>query len=87
MHGRRARPGAGPTAAAAQLLLIFADDLGYGELGCQGATRVPTPNLDRLAASGLRTTWPAANPSAPRRWRRGCRALREAGRTRPRPAR
>lgn len=34
------------------VVLIFADDLGYGDLGCYGATKVKTPNIDRLAAQG-----------------------------------
>jgi arylsulfatase A-like enzyme len=38
------------------IVLIYADDVGYGDLGCYGATRVKTPNLDRLAARGLRFT-------------------------------
>lgn len=38
------------------LLLILADDLGYADLGVQGGTEVPTPHLDRLAASGVRCT-------------------------------
>lgn len=36
------------------IVIILADDLGYGDLGCYGATQLKTPNLDRLAASGLR---------------------------------
>ncbi|MBL8733460.1 MAG: arylsulfatase [Planctomycetes bacterium] len=52
----RAQEPAPPPPPLPNILLIYADDLGYGELGCQGATRVPTPNLDRLAASGLRFT-------------------------------
>jgi arylsulfatase A-like enzyme len=36
------------------LIVILADDIGYGDLGCYGATKVKTPNLDRLAAEGLR---------------------------------
>ena len=32
------------------IVLIFADDIGYGDLGCMGATKAKTPNLDRLAA-------------------------------------
>ncbi|MDH7569766.1 MAG: arylsulfatase, partial [Armatimonadota bacterium] len=36
------------------ILFILADDVGYGDLGCYGATRVRTPHLDRLAADGLR---------------------------------
>lgn len=35
------------------IVFIYADDLGYGDIGCYGATRIPTPNLDRLAKEGL----------------------------------
>lgn len=38
------------------IVLIYADDLGYGDVGCYGATEVSTPNLDRLAREGLRFT-------------------------------
>jgi len=38
------------------VLLIVTDDLGWGDLGCYGQARVATPNLDRLAAEGLRFT-------------------------------
>ena len=38
------------------ILLIFADNLGYGDLGCYGNTTVKTPNIDRLAAEGVRCT-------------------------------
>ena len=38
------------------IVLIVADDLGYGDVGCYGATRVKTPAIDRLAAGGLRFT-------------------------------
>ena len=38
------------------IVLIYADDLGFGDIGCFGASRIPTPNLDRLAASGRRCT-------------------------------
>ncbi len=39
------------------IVLILADDLGYGDLGCYGAeSKVPTPNIDRLAAGGTRFT-------------------------------
>src|SRR5579863_3088048 len=49
---------AGPAAAADRpnIILIYADDLGYGDVGCYGATRVRTPNIDRLARAGLRFT-------------------------------
>ena len=38
------------------IILILADDLGYGDLGCYGQTRIRTPNLDRLAGEGMRFT-------------------------------
>lgn len=38
------------------IVLIYADDIGYGDLSCYGAKRVQTPNLDRLAKEGLRHT-------------------------------
>jgi arylsulfatase A-like enzyme len=38
------------------VVFMYADDLGFGDLGCYGATRLSTPNLDRLAAEGLRFT-------------------------------
>lgn len=45
------------TCAAPQkpnIIFILADDIGYGDLGCYGAKRIKTPNLDRLASDGLR---------------------------------
>ncbi len=38
------------------VVVIVADDLGYGDLGCYGATKIKTRNIDRLAASGVRFT-------------------------------
>ena len=38
------------------VVLIFADDLGYGDLGCYGATKLKTPNIDKLAREGRRFT-------------------------------
>lgn len=55
--------GGQPLAAIAQtsqrppnIVFILADDLGWGELGCYGQTRLQTPNLDRLASQGVRFT-------------------------------
>lgn len=48
------------TAASAarppNVVIIFADDLGYGDLGCYGHPSIRTPHLDRMAAEGLRFT-------------------------------
>lgn len=38
------------------IIWIMADDMGYGDLGCYGATKIPTPNMDRVAAEGIRFT-------------------------------
>ena len=38
------------------VVLILADDLGYGDLGCYGQRRIQTPRLDRMAAEGMRFT-------------------------------
>jgi len=37
-------------------VILFADDLGYGDLGCYGHPTIKTPNLDRMAAEGMRFT-------------------------------
>jgi arylsulfatase A-like enzyme len=45
------------------IVVIFADDLGYGDPGCYGGRLVPTPNLDRFAREGARfTQFYAASP-------------------------
>ena len=38
------------------IIFILADDLGYGDLGCYGQTKIKTPNIDRLAGEGMRFT-------------------------------
>ncbi|OQB40642.1 MAG: Arylsulfatase [Candidatus Latescibacteria bacterium ADurb.Bin168] len=38
------------------IVILYADDLGFGDVGCYGATEIPTPNVDRLAAAGIRFT-------------------------------
>ncbi len=38
------------------IIVIVADDLGYGELGCQGNDQIPTPNINSIASSGVRFT-------------------------------
>lgn len=38
------------------VVIIYADDLGYGDLGCYGHPTIRTPNLDRMAAEGMRFT-------------------------------
>lgn len=38
------------------ILLIIADDLGYGELSCQGNPQIPTPHIDSIAKNGVRFT-------------------------------
>ncbi|KUK76782.1 MAG: Arylsulfatase [Proteiniphilum acetatigenes] len=52
------------------IVLIYADDLGYGDLSCYGATRVQTPNVDALATNGLRfrNAHSAAATSTPSRY-------------------
>ncbi len=45
------------------IIVIYADDLGYGDLGCYGATKIQTPNIDRLAEEGRMFT-DAHSPSA-----------------------
>ena len=38
------------------IIVLFADDLGYGELGCQGNSEIPTPHIDSIANNGVRFT-------------------------------
>jgi len=51
------------------LLIILADDMGYGDLSCYGSKQIPTPNLDALAENGVRCTdgYVSASVCAPSR--------------------
>ena len=46
-----ANPGSRPN-----IIIILADDLGYGDLGCYGQEKIQTPHIDRLAREGMRFT-------------------------------
>ena len=52
------------------VIMIVADDLGYGDLSCYGATRVATPNVDSVASTGVRFTdaHACASTSTPSRY-------------------
>ncbi|MSU51342.1 MAG: N-acetylgalactosamine-6-sulfatase [Opitutus sp.] len=59
---------AGAAAVKPNVLLIVSDDQGWPDLGVMGLKKIRTPNLDRLAAEGVRAThfyvtWPACTPS------------------------
>ena len=49
-------PSLPPAPRRPSIILIVADDLGYGDLGCYGQARIKTPNIDKLAAQGVRFT-------------------------------
>ena len=51
-----APPADGPSPRPLNVVFILADDLGWGEVGCYGQRRIPTPHIDRLAAEGMRFT-------------------------------
>jgi len=38
------------------IIFILADDMGYGDLGCYGSEKIPTPNMDKIASEGIRFT-------------------------------
>lgn len=56
-------------AAPTNFVLIFCDDLGYGDLGCYGSPTIRTPQIDRMAAEGMRFTdfYSAAEVCSPSR--------------------
>jgi arylsulfatase len=43
-------------AAPPNIVIIFMDDMGYGDIDAYGATKQKTPNLDRMAAEGMKLT-------------------------------
>lgn len=47
---------ADPAARKPNVLIFLGDDLGWGELGCQGNPEIPTPNIDAIAKAGVRFT-------------------------------
>ena len=49
-----AQEGATAQAAPPNVVLIYIDDMGYGDLGCYGSRKNRTPHLDRMAAEGIR---------------------------------
>jgi arylsulfatase A len=60
--GLAAAPGRAATTKSPNVVLIYADDLGYGDLGCYGSS-LRTPNLDKMASEGTRFThFYSANP-------------------------
>ncbi len=59
---------AADSARRPNIVVLFADDLGYGELGCQGNEQIPTPHIDSIARNGVRftdgyVTGPVCSPS------------------------
>src|SRR5271169_5728943 len=60
-------PGA-PRTRKPNFIILLADDLGYGDIGCFGSPDVPTPNIDGIAERGVRftdghVTCPVCSPS------------------------
>ena len=49
-------PGARSSAEKPNVVVIMADDVGFGDVSCYGASAVKTPNIDRLASEGIRFT-------------------------------
>jgi arylsulfatase A-like enzyme len=45
-----------PATAQPNIVVIFMDDMGYADLSCYGSTTISTPNIDKLAANGMKFT-------------------------------
>ncbi|MCH8921614.1 MAG: sulfatase-like hydrolase/transferase, partial [Planctomycetes bacterium] len=56
LAGNLARPSTAAQKKSPNFVVIFCDDLGYGDLSCFGHPTIRTPNLDRMAAEGLKMT-------------------------------
>ncbi|HMJ64788.1 MAG TPA: arylsulfatase [Candidatus Binatia bacterium] len=59
LHAAEPLPGAfsrNTRADKPNIIFILADDLGYGDIGCYGQTRIKTPNIDQMATQGMRFT-------------------------------
>jgi arylsulfatase A-like enzyme len=57
-------PKALPAPRRPNIVLILADNIGYGDLGCYGQTKIKTPHLDKLAGEGMRfTSYYAGSPN------------------------
>ena len=49
-------PDGGSAVTKPNVIIIYGDDVGYGDVGVYGSKKIPTPHLDQLAAEGLRFT-------------------------------
>ena len=56
LHAATSAWGAPMESARPNIVILYGDDIGYGDFGCYGATAVKTPHVDRLAREGLRFT-------------------------------
>ena len=68
----------------ANIILIVADSLGYGDLSCYGQTKFQTPNLDKLAAEGIRFTNYFAGDAGGSSTRAALLLGKDSGRLKPR---